>query len=55
MSERMVELIPGAELCVLRGGSHAALVEQPQLLCLRLERFLVDRLGQPPMSRVPGT
>jgi pimeloyl-ACP methyl ester carboxylesterase len=54
VSERMTALIPGAELCVLRGGSHAALVEQPQLLCLRLERFLVDRLGTPPMTHMPG-
>lgn len=53
LSERMTALIPGAELCVLRGGSHAALVEQPQLVCLRLERFLRDRLGLPAMARLP--
>jgi pimeloyl-ACP methyl ester carboxylesterase len=53
LSETMAARIPGAELCVLRGGSHAALVEQPELLCLRLERFLLDRVGGPPMAHPP--
>ena len=53
LSERMADAIPGAELCIVRGGSHAALVEQPQLICLRLERFLVERLGLPRMARLP--
>lgn len=53
LSEEMARRIPGAELCVLRGGSHAALIEQPQLVCLRLERFLVDRLQGPPMGHPP--
>lgn len=53
VSERMVEQIPEAELCVVPRGSHAALIEQPQLMSLRLERFLVDRLGLPRMTRVP--
>jgi hypothetical protein len=44
-------MIPGAELCVIRGGSHAALIEQPELICLRIERFVMDRLGAPPMGR----
>jgi pimeloyl-ACP methyl ester carboxylesterase len=54
LSERMASRIPGAELCVIRGGSHAALVEQPELICLRLERFFMDRLGAPAMSRPPA-
>ncbi len=54
LSERMAKTIPGAELCVLRGGSHAALVEQPELVCLRLERFLIDRLGLPKMAHPLG-
>lgn len=53
LSERMAAAIPDSELCVIRGGSHAALVEQPELMCLRLERFLVERLDLPRMSRVP--
>ncbi|MGZ6143954.1 MAG: alpha/beta fold hydrolase [Myxococcales bacterium] len=39
-SREMAERIPGAELLVLREGSHAAMVEQPELLALTLERFL---------------
>lgn len=53
VSERMAAAIPGAELCVFPAGSHAALIEQPQLMCLRLERFLVGRLGMPRMGRLP--
>lgn len=53
LSRKMTALIPEAELCVLRNGSHAALVEQPELYCLRLERFLTERLGLPGMARPP--
>lgn len=53
ISRRMAERIPGAELCVVPRGSHAALIEQPQLMSLRLERFLVERLDLPFMTRMP--
>jgi pimeloyl-ACP methyl ester carboxylesterase len=39
-SREMAARIPGAELLVLREGSHAAMVEQPELLALSLEKFL---------------
>jgi pimeloyl-ACP methyl ester carboxylesterase len=39
-SKEMAARIPGAELLVLREGSHAALVEQPELVALTLEKFL---------------
>jgi len=39
-SREMAAKIPGAELLVLREGSHAALVEQPELIALTLEKFL---------------
>jgi pimeloyl-ACP methyl ester carboxylesterase len=39
-SREMAARIPGAELLVLREGSHAAMVEQPELLALTLEKFL---------------
>jgi pimeloyl-ACP methyl ester carboxylesterase len=39
-SEEMAAAVPGAELLVLRGGSHAALVEQPELINQAVERFL---------------
>jgi len=43
-SEEIAGRIPGAELLVLRQGSHAALVEQPELVALALEKFL-DRVS----------
>jgi pimeloyl-ACP methyl ester carboxylesterase len=52
LSEKMASLIPGAELCIIRGGSHAALIEQPQLMCLRMERFFVERLALPRMAKL---
>jgi pimeloyl-ACP methyl ester carboxylesterase len=39
-SREMASRIPGAELLVLREGSHAAMVEQPELLALAVEKFL---------------
>ena len=42
-SEKMVALTPGAELMVLAGGSHAALVEQPENLNHRIRRFIEER------------
>jgi pimeloyl-ACP methyl ester carboxylesterase len=41
----MADAIPGAELEMMRGGSHAAPVEQPLLVELRIEKFLAERLG----------
>ena len=49
-SREMAERIPGAELLVLREGSHAALVEQPELVALTLEKFLAARLDGVPTS-----
>ncbi len=45
LSEEMADLIPDAELLVIPKGSHAAPIEQPELLNLRLEKFFRDRLG----------
>jgi pimeloyl-ACP methyl ester carboxylesterase len=39
-SREMASRIPGAELLVLREGSHAAMVEQPELVALSVEKFL---------------
>ena len=40
-SRELAAAIPGAELLVLREGSHAAMVEQPELFVLSVEQFLV--------------
>ena len=39
-SREMAARIPGAELVVVREGSHAAMVEQPELVALSVEKFL---------------
>lgn len=41
---RIARLVPGAELLVLGGATHAALIEQPQTINVRLERFLKERV-----------
>lgn len=43
LSRKMVASIPGAELMVLAEGSHAALIEQPDTIHHRLDRFLAQR------------
>jgi len=39
-SRELAGAVQGAELLVLREGTHAALVEQPELVALTLEKFL---------------
>ncbi|TNE89154.1 MAG: alpha/beta hydrolase [Deltaproteobacteria bacterium] len=40
-SEKMAELLPNSELFILAEGSHAAIVEYPETINRRIERFLV--------------
>ncbi|MEW5854903.1 MAG: alpha/beta hydrolase [Myxococcota bacterium] len=44
-SRKMHDLIPDSELLIIPGGSHAGLVEQPELLNLRLEKFIRARVA----------
>ena len=44
LAQDLARRIPGAELLVIPGGTHAALMEQPDLLCLRVEKFLEERV-----------
>jgi pimeloyl-ACP methyl ester carboxylesterase len=44
LSQRMSSAIPGAELLVIPSASHLAMVEMPQLISLRVERFLRERI-----------
>lgn len=39
-SREMAARIPAAELLVVREGSHAAMIEQPELVALSIEKFL---------------
>ncbi|MCC7538085.1 MAG: alpha/beta hydrolase [Deltaproteobacteria bacterium] len=40
VAERMHRAIPGSELFVLEGGTHYSVVEFPEALCERIDRFL---------------
>jgi pimeloyl-ACP methyl ester carboxylesterase len=40
LSEEMHDRIPGSEMLTVPGGTHAAPIEQPELITLRLEKFL---------------
>lgn len=42
-AEHMAEAIPGAEFFLLRGASHAAPVEQPVAIELRIAKWLAER------------
>ena len=50
LSEELHARIPGSELLTVPGGSHVAPIEQPELIALRLEKFLA-RL---PANRAPA-
>ncbi|MEC7522411.1 MAG: alpha/beta hydrolase [Myxococcota bacterium] len=45
LAEHMAEEIPGAELFLLRGASHAAPIEQPVAIQLRIDKFERERLA----------
>ncbi|MCZ7586287.1 MAG: alpha/beta hydrolase [Deltaproteobacteria bacterium] len=47
LSERMRDLIPGAELLVIPKGTHTAPLEMPDLINLRIEKWLWQHFGQP--------
>jgi pimeloyl-ACP methyl ester carboxylesterase len=53
-AERIVQEVPGAELLVVPGGTHYLAVEYPELVNLRIERFLRDR-GWPPAASSGGS
>lgn len=44
LAKKMHRIIPNSELFIIRKGSHAALVEQPELINLRIEKFLYKRI-----------
>ena len=53
LSTEMAETIPDAELLILPKGSHAALIEHPELLNLRIEKFIHEKVE--PFLASPGT
>lgn len=48
VAKEMAGIIPGAELFIVPSGSHAAIIEQPELFDARLARFLEDRVWPAP-------
>lgn len=50
LSEEMHRQVQASELMVVRDGTHATPVEHPQLLNLRLEKFLRERVERSPRA-----
>lgn len=51
LAEHMADEIPGAEYFLLRGASHAAPIEQPVAIQLRIDKFVRERItdrAEPP-------
>lgn len=46
LAQHMAEAIPDAEHFLLRGASHAAPIEQPVALQLRIDKFLAERVSR---------
>ncbi|OVE81317.1 hypothetical protein BVY03_03795 [bacterium K02(2017)] len=44
LSKKMHHLIPYSELLVIKKASHVALIEQPALINLRIEKFMDERI-----------
>ena len=55
LSRNMKRLIPDAELLFVPEGSHTAPIEQPELINLRIEKFLRERVDLPEPSRQAGS
>ena len=45
-SEKMLNEMPEAELLYIREGSHAGIVEHPELINLRLDKFIRDHYAE---------
>jgi pimeloyl-ACP methyl ester carboxylesterase len=53
LAKRMADAIPRGEMMVLNGGSHAALIEQPELVRTTIVQFIRERLQGSTLER-PG-
>ena len=51
LAQSMADRIPGAEIMIIVGGSHAAPVEQPTAILDRIRTFLASRLAEPRAER----
>lgn len=46
ISKKMHRLIPDSEIHILKKATHVGLIEQPDLINLRIEKFIEKRLGK---------
>ncbi len=53
ISKEMQKRIPNAEMLTIPCGSHAALVEQPELMNLRIDKFINERLKNSSWKKKP--
>ncbi len=53
LSRRMARHIPGAEILVVPFGTHAAPLEMPELITLRLQKFLAERVEAEAVQPAP--
>ena len=51
LSRRMAEAIPSAELLLVKGGSHTAPLECPELVGRTVRKFLNERVLAPPAAK----
>jgi pimeloyl-ACP methyl ester carboxylesterase len=51
LSKKMHRLVPKSELLIIQNGTHAAIVEQPDLMNLRIEKFIKERLPKRPKTQ----
>jgi pimeloyl-ACP methyl ester carboxylesterase len=54
LSVKMHAAIPGSELLVLPGGTHVGPLEHPDLVALRLEKYLRDHFPAPAAASPGG-
>jgi len=50
ISRRIASEVPNAELMMVRGGTHYTPLEYPELLALRVEKFIRERINVPVVS-----
>ena len=46
LARRMADSIPGSEMLELAGASHAAPIEQPEVMRARLTQFIRERVAR---------
>jgi len=53
LSEKMKKEIPGSEMLLVPEGTHTAPIEMPELVCLRIEKWLLDHYPEQAERQYP--